>query len=157
MDSKSHARLAVDGFIFDLDGTIYLGEEALPGAVGGVRELREHGKRVIFVSNKPLAPRAAYADKLTRLGIPTTEDQVITSAFVLAHHLARGDAGAALVRRRRRVLKAEGYAAGHGLTVVEELLSNTWLWRTFDDLVCWCPRPTTWPMEWLRSIALPAT
>ena len=80
--------LRVDGFVFDLDGTIYLGERALPSAVECVRELRHRGKKIIFVSNKPLAPRAEYAAKLTRLGIPTNENKVITSAFVLARHLA---------------------------------------------------------------------
>ena len=34
-------------------------------------ELRRRNKKVLFVSNKPLEPRASYADKLTRLGIPT--------------------------------------------------------------------------------------
>ena len=61
----------VDGFVFDLDGTVYLGDAALPGAVEGIAELRRRGKQVLFVSNKPLEPRQAYAAKLTRLGIPT--------------------------------------------------------------------------------------
>ncbi len=80
--------LPIDGFIFDLDGTVYLGEAALPGAPEAIGELRKRGKRVIFVSNKPLAPRANYAAKLTRLGIPTSECEVVTSAYVLARHLA---------------------------------------------------------------------
>ena len=81
-------RRCVDGFVFDLDGTVYLGETALPGAVEGIMELRRRGKRTLFVSNKPLQPREVYAQKLTRLGIPTGADEVITSAFVLGHHLA---------------------------------------------------------------------
>jgi NagD protein len=79
----------IDGFVFDLDGTVYLGDAALPGSVEGIAELRRRGKRVLFVSNKPLEPRQAYAAKLTRLGIPTDPDAVITSAYVLGHHLAR--------------------------------------------------------------------
>ena len=70
----------IDGFVFDLDGTVYLGNAALPGSVEGIAELRRRGKRVLFVSNKPLEPRHAYAAKLTRLGIPTDPDAVITSA-----------------------------------------------------------------------------
>ena len=80
--------LPIDGFIFDLDGTVYLGEAALPGAPEAIAALRRRGKRIVFVSNKPLAPRANYAAKLTRLGIPTPETDVITSAYVLARHLA---------------------------------------------------------------------
>ncbi len=45
---------SIDGFVFDLDGTVYLGEEALPGAVETIAELRRRGSRALFVSNKPL-------------------------------------------------------------------------------------------------------
>lgn len=79
----------IDGFVFDLDGTIYLGEAALPGAVEALADLRRRNKRLLFVSNKPLEPREAYAKKLTRLGIPTEAENVITSAYVLGHHLSQ--------------------------------------------------------------------
>ena len=42
-----------EGYVFDLDGTIYLGDELLPGAKRLVLKLRELGKRVIFLSNNP--------------------------------------------------------------------------------------------------------
>lgn len=77
------------GFIFDLDGTIYLGEALIPGADRVIETLRKGGTRVIFLSNKPIEPRGAYAEKLTRLGIPTSERDVINSSFVAAHFLAR--------------------------------------------------------------------
>jgi arabinose operon protein AraL len=77
----------VDGFIFDLDGTVYIGESLLPGAADCIAELRNRGKQVLFVSNKPLEPRQSYASKLTRLGIPTDAGEVITSASVLARYL----------------------------------------------------------------------
>lgn len=80
---------SIDGFIFDLDGTVYLGDQALPGAVETIHRLRSEGKRTLFVSNKPLEPREAYAAKLTRLGIPTPPEAVITSAFVLGEYLSR--------------------------------------------------------------------
>ena len=55
---------SVEGFVFDLDGTVYLGDSAVPGAVETVAYLREQQKRVLFVSNKPLEPRQSYAAKL---------------------------------------------------------------------------------------------
>ncbi len=76
-----------DGYIFDLDGTIYLGERLLPGAERVVRELREAGKSVMFLSNKPIETRYDYATKLTRLGIPTEVSSVINSSFVLGKYL----------------------------------------------------------------------
>jgi arabinose operon protein AraL len=84
----SSNRFAIDGFIFDLDGTVYLGESALPRAVETIAELRRRGKRVLFVSNKPIQPRQVYAKKLTHLGIAAGPDDVITSGYVLGHHLS---------------------------------------------------------------------
>jgi NagD protein len=77
------------GFIFDLDGTIYLGDFLIPGADRVIRLLREKGKKVVFLSNKPLQTREDYASKLTRLGIPAKPDDVINSTFVMTHYLKR--------------------------------------------------------------------
>ena len=77
------------GFIFDLDGTVYLGERLIPGAERMIRLLRERGKKVVFLSNKPLYTREDYAAKLTRLGIPTTPSEVVNSTFVLIRYLQR--------------------------------------------------------------------
>ena len=77
------------GFILDLDGTIYRGDLLIPGADQVIRLLREKGKKVIFLSNKPLQTREDYASKLTRLGIPARPDEVINSTFVMAHYLKK--------------------------------------------------------------------
>ena len=80
----------IDGFVLDLDGTVYLGEDALPGAVEAIKFLADNNKRVLFVTNKPLYPRRGLCwKKLTRLGIPATPDDVITSGFVLAYYLKK--------------------------------------------------------------------
>ncbi|MEL6149195.1 MAG: HAD-IIA family hydrolase [Chloroflexota bacterium] len=114
--------LQLDGFIFDLDGTVYLGESALPGAVDAIATLREMGKRVLFVSNKPLEPRTAYAAKLTRLGIPTDADDVITSGYVMGYHLAKTQPDLNLYVIGEAALVAE--LRGHGLHIVDELLDQ---------------------------------
>ena len=108
-----------DGFVFDLDGTVYLGDAALPGSVEGIAALRQRGKRVLFVSNKPLEPRTRYAAKLTRLGIPTLAEDVITSGFVLGHHLARHQPALRYYVIGEESLRDE--LRGHGLTVLGEL------------------------------------
>jgi HAD superfamily hydrolase (TIGR01450 family) len=87
-------RLPQRGWLVDLDGTVYRGDALIPGAMQTVAALRGAGRRVAFLSNKPLETRADYAAKLTRLGIPTTADEVITSSLALARHLAALDAGA---------------------------------------------------------------
>ena len=75
--------------LFDLDGTVYLGEDLLPGAEKLIMALRNRNIQTLFISNKPLYPRQVYAEKLTRLGIPTTKDEVLTSAYVLGQYLAK--------------------------------------------------------------------
>ena len=112
----------INGFIFDLDGTVYLGDAALPGAVDCITELRRQGKQVLFVSNKPLEPRESYARKLTRLGIPAGPDDVITSGFVLGYHLSRTEPHLRLYVIGEANLIAE--LRGHGLHVVNEFMEQ---------------------------------
>lgn len=78
-------------YVFDLDGTVYIGEDLIDGAAETIEELREHGARIAFVTNKPLNTAEHYASKLTRLGIVTEPHEVITSVDALlfymdAHH-----------------------------------------------------------------------
>ena len=70
-----------DGYIFDLDGTIYLGSELLPGARDLVFRLRELGKRVVFLSNNPTRDVSMYADKLERFGLPTPPEEIVTTVY----------------------------------------------------------------------------
>jgi HAD superfamily hydrolase (TIGR01450 family) len=87
-------RLPHRGWLFDLDGTIYRGNDLIPGADATIAALRAAGCRVVFLSNKPLETRADYARKLTELGIPTTAAEVVNSSLVLARYLALLDPGA---------------------------------------------------------------
>jgi arabinose operon protein AraL len=77
------------GFIFDLDGTVYRSDQLIPGADAVIRLLRESGKKVVFLSNKPVQTREDYAAKLTRLGIPTEPDEVINSTLVMTNYLKK--------------------------------------------------------------------
>ncbi len=76
-----------EGYVFDLDGTIYLGDELLPGAKRLIEKLRELGKKVVFLSNNPTKDPRMYADKLTRLGIPTPEDEVVNTVVTMTRWL----------------------------------------------------------------------
>lgn len=84
------------GWLFDLDGTVYVGEALVPGAREAIQTLRDEGRRVAFVSNKPLETREDYARKLTRLGIATDPEEVITASRVLVRYLQARDPGAPL-------------------------------------------------------------
>lgn len=77
------------GFIFDLDGTLYLGESMIEGAAEAVQALRDRGDRVVFLTNKPIATRLSYAEKLTKMGIPATLDDVLNSSQIVAKYLQK--------------------------------------------------------------------
>jgi len=104
------------GYIFDLDGTIYLGEQLIAGAQETVAWLRRHGRPVVFLSNKPLEPRSAYAAKLTRLGIRATEQDVVNSTQALMAYLRAERPGARLYVIGEPALLAEFQAEGFVLT-----------------------------------------
>jgi HAD superfamily hydrolase (TIGR01450 family) len=76
-----------DGYIFDLDGTIYLGKELLPGAYRMVMMLRELGKRVVFLSNNPTRDVSMYVQKLEGLGLPTPAEEIVTTVFTTTQWL----------------------------------------------------------------------
>jgi HAD superfamily hydrolase (TIGR01457 family) len=84
------------GFIFDLDGTVYRSDKLISGADRVIHHLREKGRRIVFLSNKPLQTREDYAEKLTRLGIPTKPEEVINSTFVMSRYLQKEAPGAKL-------------------------------------------------------------
>src|SRR4029450_12984538 len=59
---------AYDTILFDLDGVLYRGEEAVPGAAGTVAALRTLGKRIAFVTNNSSRTPDAIARHLGSLG-----------------------------------------------------------------------------------------
>jgi NagD protein len=77
-----------NAYAFDLDGTVYLGDRLLPGAAVVIAELKRCA-RVIYVTNKPIQTPADYAAKLTRLGIETSTQDVVSSTDALVGYLAR--------------------------------------------------------------------
>ena len=76
------------GYVFDLDGTIYLGSDLLPGAARLVQALRDMGRKVVFVSNNPTRDPEEYAKKLSDLGVPTPPSDVINTVVTTTDWLA---------------------------------------------------------------------
>lgn len=77
------------GFVFDLDGTVYLDEVLLPGAATTLEVVVELGAPHVYLTNKPLERPAAYAGLLRRLGVPARDDQVVSSLDALVLYLGR--------------------------------------------------------------------
>lgn len=83
----SHSIKNYKGYIFDLDGTIYLGDELLPGAKELIEGLRATGRRTIFLSNNPTKSPQMYAEKLERLGIPTPVTDIVNTIVTMVEWL----------------------------------------------------------------------
>jgi glycerol 3-phosphatase-2 len=106
-----------DVALLDLDGVVYVGEAAVPGAVAALGAARKRGMRLAFVTNNAARSPQRVAAHLRELGIAAEADEVITSAQAAAHYLAdRLPAAAAVL-----ILGAEGLVdavAERGLTPV---------------------------------------
>jgi 4-nitrophenyl phosphatase len=81
------------GILLDLDGVLYRGDDAVPGAPETVEELRGRGRRVGFLTNNSARTPRQVADRLSGMGIAAAADEVVTSAqatAVLLHREATG-------------------------------------------------------------------
>jgi len=80
-------------FIFDMDGTIYLGGKPFPFAIEFIKKLRKAGKRVLFFTNNASHSPEFYLEKLTRLGFEPDAEEILSSGNVTAAFLTRKRAG----------------------------------------------------------------
>lgn len=104
------------GYAFDLDGTLYLGEDLIPGAAAAVCALRDAGSAIVFVTNKPLDTNANYAAKLTRLGIPVEPNEVISPIDALVTYLSDNASEAVILPIAEHVLIDSMHDAGFATT-----------------------------------------
>ena len=74
-------------YVFDMDGTIYLGSIVFDFAIRFIENLRAAGKRVLFFTNNASRSTSVYLDKLTRLGFSPTPAEIMSSADVTAAYL----------------------------------------------------------------------
>ncbi len=77
----------IEGIVFDLDGTLYRGDEPVPGAADFVAAAREKGVRCLFVTNRSSRAPEEVADQLNGLSIPCEPGDVLTSAQAAAEWL----------------------------------------------------------------------
>ncbi|MGV3614599.1 MAG: HAD-IIA family hydrolase [Fimbriimonas sp.] len=67
-------------YAFDLDGTLYRGEDPIPYAQEAVAAIRARGAAVRFLTNNSGRTREEFAGKLTRMGFEATPEEVVSSA-----------------------------------------------------------------------------
>jgi HAD superfamily hydrolase (TIGR01450 family) len=100
------------GYIFDLDGTIYLGDELLPGAAGLIATLRRLDRKLLFLSNNPTKDNSAYVAKLAGLGIAVGPHEVLNTVDTMVAWLVRHHPGATVYPISEQPLIAALTAAG---------------------------------------------
>ena len=76
-----------DGFIFDLDGTIYRGEKLIPNADKTINHIKATGKEAIFISNKTTGSIKDYHDFLISKGVNIEAEEIINSTLVIRNYL----------------------------------------------------------------------
>lgn len=79
---------AHDLVMFDLDGVIYVGGEAIDGVAGHVERVRTSGRHVAFVTNNASRTPDQVAEKLVGVGVAAAAADVVTSAQAAARLLA---------------------------------------------------------------------
>ena len=87
------------GLLIDLDGVVWIGREPVPGSPEALRELLAAGKELVFVTNNPTKPPAAYAKRLGEMGIEVEPRRIVTAGMVAARLAgeAAGEGGAFVI------------------------------------------------------------
>ncbi len=81
------APLRTQGFLFDLDGTVYQEDEAIPGAAEALAELRARGIPFRFTTNTTRRPRTALAERLRAMGIDACAEEILSAPAAAARWL----------------------------------------------------------------------
>ena len=81
----------IDAVFLDLDGTMYLGGDLIPGALEFLKRCEQRGVSRFFLSNNSSRSVNQYVSKLNGLGIPATADDVLLSTHDLLSWLATND------------------------------------------------------------------
>ncbi|XP_052802113.1 glycerol-3-phosphate phosphatase-like [Mya arenaria] len=78
-----------ENFLFDCDGVLYHGNEAIPGCAKALQKLKQLGKRVFYVTNNSSKTRAQMVEKCQSMGYPAEPDSIICTAHTAALYLKR--------------------------------------------------------------------
>ena len=94
-------------YALDMDGTIYLGEQWIDGAIDFLKALKAQGKQYVFLTNNSSKNAAVYAEKLTKMGFPVPKEKIITSGQATIHFLHREYPGEKVFLLGNEMLKTE--------------------------------------------------
>jgi len=108
----------VRGFLLDMDGTFFLSNRLLEGALRFIDLIRQQGMDFLFLTNNSSKNRSQYSEKINRLGLPISEEKVLTSGEATAIFLQEKSPGADIFMVGTPSLEEE--FRQHGFRLVEK-------------------------------------
>ena len=128
----------VELFLFDMDGTLYLGDRLYDFTKELLSAIKAKGARYLFMTNNSSKSVNAYIEKLAKLGIPATREDFITSSQATAYYLKKYHEGQKLyvcgTRSLIEELEGEGFTVTTNLDEVECVVMGFDTELTFQKL-----------------------
>lgn len=110
-------------FLFDMDGTLYLGDNVYPGAIALMEGLPALGKKYIYLTNNSSRAGADYITRLRRLGFPCEAENVFTSGMATGMYLNQNHPGAKVYLAGTRAFYRE--LVSYGIDLVNDETGHT--------------------------------
>ena len=107
---------AIRGYLIDLDGTTYLGNKLLPGAMEFVEYLYNNKIPFIFLSNNSSQSEVEYYNKLKKFGLSISKANILTSGTVMIQYLRRINSKARLFVLGTNIFKRQIKESGFIIT-----------------------------------------
>ncbi|MFD2613365.1 HAD-IIA family hydrolase [Paenibacillus gansuensis] len=120
-----------DGYVIDLDGTVYRGKQMIEGANTALHGLKDQGKRLVFLSNRGNISRRMCHEKLTGMGLDIRPEEILLTSTVTGMYLRERHPGEAVW-----ILGEQGLAeelAAHGVPLAPKPEEAAWLVITLHE------------------------
>ncbi len=125
-------------FLFDLDGTLYIGDKLFDFTPRLLRAIRQSGRKYLFITNNSSKSVSAYVDKLRRLGIGACAEDFMTSSQATAYYLSENYRGKRLfvcgTESLKRELRYSGFEITDDIDKVECIVMGFDTELTFEKL-----------------------
>lgn len=110
-------------FLFDMDGTLYLGDNVYAGAIELMNDLPALGKKYIYLTNNSSRAGADYIARLRRLGFPCEAENVFTSGMATGMYLNQRHPGAKVYLAGTKAFHRE--LVSYGINLVNDESGHT--------------------------------
>lgn len=125
--------MRLEGLLLDLDGTLYVGDEPIPGASEAVEALRASGLAIRYVTNTTRKPRRRVSEHLVSLGFQVEEKEIFTPARAAAGRIADGTCYALVDESLLEDLAGVAITADHPDYVLVGDLGEDFTYSRLDD------------------------